>query len=543
MRWHKRLLAAGAVAAVTLTAAACAGGKVRGAEDSPQPGSTTAPAGGAADSTFVYVPNLDVVTDWDPASSYSNEIIAMQNIYESLTRYNPQTKKTEPRLASSWTSSPDGKKWTFTLREGAKFHTGKPVDAAAAKAAIERTMKEGQGAAYIWGAVDKIEAKDATTLEFTLKYPAPLDLISSAGYASYIYDTTAASGDLKKWFGEGHDAGSGPYTIESWQKGKETELTLTAFDGYWGGWNGPHYKKVAFRVTPELTTAWQLLQRGEVTFVQRLNAQLFGQAGGTDTVQTSQTPSFQNLLVLLNTADGPLKDVKLRQAVQKAIDYDGLVAALKGSGVAASGLVPEGLLGATPGMTPKQDLAGAEALLKEAGYGPGGKRLELTLTYAQGDADQELLVTLLSSALDKLGVKLSAKPLQWSTQWDQGKAKDPSKRQDIFVMYWFPDYADAYSWFVNVFHGEKDVQFNLSYLKDEAVDKQIDELPALTATDQAGAEKAYAGLQNTIISEKAAVAVPYVQNYQRAFAKTVQGYVDNPAYPNVVFVYDLKPGA
>ncbi|MGI5154738.1 ABC transporter substrate-binding protein [Microbispora sp. CA-102843] len=544
MRWHKRLLAAGAVAAVTATAAACAGGQVRGAADStPQPGSSAGSAGGTADSTFVYVPNLDVVTDWDPASSYSNENIAMENIYESLTRYNPQTKKAEPRLASSWTSSPDGKTWTFTLREGAKFHTGKPVDAAAAKAAIERTMKEAQGAAYIWGAVKKIEAKDATTLEFTLKYPTPLDLVASAGYASYVYDTTAASGDLKKWFGEGHDAGSGPYTIENWQKGKETELTLKAFDDYWGGWDGQHYKKIAYRVTPELTTAWQLLQRGEVSFVQRLNSQLFAQAGSTDTVQTSQTPSFQNLLVLFNTAGGPLKDVKLRQALQKAIDYDGLVAAMKGSGVAATGLVPEGLLGNIPGMVPKQDLAGAEALLKDAGYGPGGKQLDLTLTYAQGDADQELLVTLLSSALDKLNVKLSAKPLQWTTQWDQGKAKDPSKRQDVFVMYWFPDYADAYSWFVNVFHGEKDVQFNLSYLKDAAIDKEIDELPALTATDKAAAEKAYADLQNKIINEQAAVAVPYVQNYQRAFAKSVEGYVDNPAYPNVVFVYDLKPGA
>ncbi|GAA0413851.1 ABC transporter substrate-binding protein [Microbispora corallina] len=539
MRWHKRLLAAGAVAAVTLTAAACAGGKVRGAEGSPQPGASQS----AADATFVYVPNLDVVTDWDPASSYSNEIIAMENIYESLTRYNPQTKKAEPRLATSWTSSPDGKKWTFTLRSGATFHTGKPVDAAAAKASIERTMKIGQGAAYIWGAVDKIEAPSPTTLEFTLKYPTPLDLIASAGYASYIYDTTAESGDLKKWFGEGHDAGSGPYTIDSWQKGQETELTLKAYDAYWGGWSGPHYKKIAYRVTPELTTAWQLLQRGEVTFVQRLNAQLFAQASSTPTVQTSQTPSFQNLLTLFNTVSGPLKDVRLRQAVQKAIDYDGLVAAMKGSGVAASGLVPEGLLGYSTSQTPKQDLPGAEALLKQAGYGPGGKRLDLTLTYAQGDSDQDLLVTLLSSALDKLNVKLTAKPLQWTTQWDQGKAKDPSKRQDIFVMYWYPDYADAYSWFVNVFHSAEPISFNLSYLKDAGIDKEIDELPALTATDKTAAEKAYGDLQNKIINEKAAVAVPYVQNYQRAFAKSVQGYTDNPAYPNVVFVYDLKPGA
>src|SRR5690606_26632639 len=427
MRWHKRLLAAGAVVAMALTATACAGGQGRGSQ-------SPAASGAPTDAAFVYVPNLEVVTEWDPASSYSNEIIAMHNIYETLTRYNPQTKKAEPLLATSWTSSDEGKKWTFTLRQGVTFHTGKPLDAKAAKAAIERTKKLGDGAAYIWDAVDKIEAKDDFTLEFKLKYPVPLDLVASSGYAAFIYDTTAVDGDsddLKKWFNEGNDAGTGPYTVESWRKGEEVELTLKAYDQYWGGWDGPHYKKVSYRVTPEITTAWQLLQRGEVAFVPRLNPQLFAQAGSAENVQTSQTPSFQNLLLLFNTASGPLKDVRLRKAIQKAIDYDGLLAALQGSGVAASGFVPEGLLGHVPGRTPKQDLAGAEALLKEAGYGPGGKQLELELTYAQGDNDQQVLVTLLSSTLDKLNVKLSAKALQWNTQWDQGKAKDPEKRQDI----------------------------------------------------------------------------------------------------------------
>ncbi|WP_199521850.1 ABC transporter substrate-binding protein, partial [Jiangella anatolica] len=124
-------------------------------------------------------------------------------------------------------------------------------------------------------------------------------------------------------------AGTGPYTIDSWQKGKETELTLKAFEGYWGGWKPEQYKKVAFRVTPEITTAWQLLQRGEVDYVQRLNPQLFQQAQSTDGVQTTESPSFQNLLVLFNTADGPTRDPKVRQALQLAIDYDGLVAALE----------------------------------------------------------------------------------------------------------------------------------------------------------------------------------------------------------------------
>ena len=78
------------------------------------------------------------------------------------------------------------------------FSDGNPVDAAAAKAALDRTIKLGAGAAYEWDAVKSIKAKDATTLVFTLKYAAPLDLIASSAYAAFIYDTKAASGDLAK---------------------------------------------------------------------------------------------------------------------------------------------------------------------------------------------------------------------------------------------------------------------------------------------------------------------------------------------------------
>lgn len=538
MRWHKRLAVAGVAGVVAVTASACAGGQVRGAGNTPAPSqapattqSATQAAGQPNDGTFVYAPNLDVVTDWDPATSYSNENIAMANIYEGLTRYNSQTQKTEPRLATEWTSGQGGKEWTFKLRTDVKFHTGKALDAESAKQAIERTIKQGGGAAYIWGAVKKIEAPDTSTLKFTLKYATPLDLVASSVYAAYIYDPAGVDKDGKK------DGGTGPYTVDTWAKGKETELTLKSFEDYWGGWKPEQYKKVAFRVTPQITTAWQLLQKSEVNFVQRLNPQLFEKAGTTEGVQTSQTPSFQNLMLLFNTETGPLKDVKLRQALQAALDYDGLAAALKGAGLKGSGLVPQGLLGFTPGMDPKQDLDKARELVESAGYGPDNPELTLKLTYAQGDDDQKLLVTLLSSALKKMNINLQAKPMAWNAQWDQGKKKG----QDIFVMYWYPDYADAYSWFLNVFKSNPKPEFNLSYLNKPEIDKAIDALPELTATDRALAEQSYAEVQKKIIQDEAAVAVPYVQTYQRALSDGIEGYVDNPAYPNVVFFYDLKP--
>ena len=526
MRSRTRTILTVALLAAGLTLAACAG--------------TPPKAASSADATFTYANNLTVMTSWDPASSYSNEVIAMNNIYEQLTRYDSATGKVGPLLADSWTTSPDGLTWTFKLHPGVTFSDGNPVDAAAAKAALDRTIKLGAGAAYEWDAVKSIKAKDATTLVFTLKYAAPLDLIASSAYAAFIYDTKAASGDLAKWFAAGNTAGSGPYVVSAYKKGQENELTLTANKTYWGGWKGDHYTSVVFRVVPQETTAAQLLQGGQVTFVPRLSPTLFDSLKGAKGITTEQTPSFQNILAMLNTANGPLADPRVRQAVSEAIDYDGIVTALKGAVVKAQGVVPKGLLGYTTDVNQTTDPAQAQSLLDAAGYGAGGKKLSLTLTYASGTPELDTIVTLMKSNLAKVGVTLDAKALAWETQWAIGKSADPSKRQDIFLFYWYPDYADPFSWFVNLYRSADPVVFNLSYWVDPQVDHTIDGIQALTATDRSRAQQQYVDLQRTI-SEQAVSPVLGVDNFQRAFSSTVSGYVDNPSYSNVVFVHDLTP--
>ncbi|MFG1706462.1 ABC transporter substrate-binding protein [Nonomuraea sp. M3C6] len=492
-----------------------------------------APAG---ESTFVYVKNLDIVTEWDPSRSYSSEIIAFHNIYETLTLWNPVTKKSTPRLATSWRASSDGRTWTFNLRRGVTFHTGRPLDAEAVKASIERTMKAKTGASYIWDAVSSIRVEGPATVTFALKYSVPLDLVASSTYAAYIYDTKAAP-DLGKWFQAGKDAGSGPYTVASWQKGKEQELTLKAYDEYWGGWRRPHYSTVKFRVVPDPDKAYRLLQRGEASFVARLSPRLFARASAAPGVRTSQRPSFQTAMMLFNTASGPMKDVRVRRAVQKAVDYQGLIKELKGAVAPVSGVIPEGLTGHVPGRVPRQDLNGAAQLLQKAGYGPGGRPLRLRLTYGEGDTDWRLLATKLATALQPLNVTIEARPMPWNAQWELGKKRG----QDIFVMYWWPDYADGYSWFGNVFHSGNPPAFNLAYLDDQGLDALLDTVPELTVTDRTAAQRAYEQATRRVLDQRAAAAMPWVVNYQRAYLGGVQGYDDNPAYPDVVFVYDLRP--
>lgn len=527
----------GACIAATLLAALAAAG----CGSTKKPGGAPVSGAHGGGQTFTYSDNNEIMVGWDPATSYSNENIAMSNMYEQLVRYDSTAKKVVPQLATSWSSSKAGRRWTFKLRSGVRFHTGRPMDAAAAKAAIERTIKLNGGAAYEWGAVKRISAPDAQTLVFDLKYPAPLDLIATSGYSAYVYDTRAAPAkSLAKWFAAGHDAGTGAYTVQQWNKGADVELRLSSFTKYWGGWNGIHYKRVVFRHVPADTTAAQLLQSGDSTFVSRLQPELWRKMGSTQGLKTSSVPTFQNLVAMLNTASGPLKDVRVRKAVQDAMDYSGLISALKGAGEPAHGVIPQGLLGFDPALVERQNTAQAKALLAQAGYGPGKKPIALTLTHAEGDDDQALAASILKSDLAPLNVKLDVRPMQWTSQWDKAKSTDPSKHQDIFVMYWYPDYADPFSWFTNLFKSANPPYFNLSYYKNASFDNTVDSLQATTAIDRRKADSTYKQLQGTLMSD-AVSPVLYVQKSLRAYRNDFTGYVDNPAYSNVVFVYTLKP--
>jgi len=550
------LAACGGSAATTAPAASAAASAAvpQVSNAAPNPSAAASPAASAAptDTTFTYASHTQIVTDLDPATSYSNEVIAMHDLYESLTRYDAVTNKVMPALATTWTSSPDGKTWTFTLRSGVTFHTGRAMDAAAAKAAIERTKTLNQGAGYIWGAVHAIVAKDPQTLVFTLDYAAPLDLIASANYAAYIYDTQAAGAAatgtgasdaaLVAWFKTGKDAGTGPYQIASWKAGDEFELTLDKYDGYWGGWQGAHYTKIVFRVVPEVTTAAQLVQSGDLSYVDRLSPQLTGSLKTNPDLQVIETPSFQNLVALLNTASGPLKDLNVRKAVAKAFDINGIVSALGGSVAPAKGVIPQGLIGYSDSLTGTGlDLPGAASLLAASGYGPNGKPLTITATIVSGDTDLSLVTTSLKSNLAKLNITLDVQAVQWQAQWDKAKSSDVAKHQDVFLMYWWPDDADPFSWFISLFHSEKTPNFNLSYYASKTLDAQIDGIQALTATNRDQAAAQYVTMQQQLIDD-AVVVVPYVQNYQRVLQASVGGFVDNPAYAGVVFAYDLTPG-
>lgn len=490
--------------------------------------------------TFVYDTYTTVITTWDPSTEYSNEVIAFQDMYETLTRYDTKTKKLTPLLATSWSSATAGKVWTFHLRHGVVFHTGKPMTATSVKDSIERTMKINGGAAYIWAPVSSIDTPNTYTVVFHLSYAAPLDLVSSSDYGAYIFTTQAAgSATLGKWFAQGHTAGTGPYEVDHYQAGAEVELTLSKFSKYWGGWHGHHFSQVVYRVTPQATTAAQLMESQQVSYVEQLTPRLWKSLNGDTGLRETSTPSWQNLFALFNTSYGPMSNLDFRKAVADAIDYKGILAALQGAGVRTPGVVPDGIIGYDAKLPQyNYNLTQAKKFLAKSPY--AGKHVTLTLTYTQGDTDEQLASSLMKSELSSLGINLTVESLAWPTQWAKAQSSTVADRQDILLMYWWPTYADPYSWFVNLFETQAKPEYNLDYYSNKTMDAQIAKVEQVLAVTRAKGAAMYDTMQRELYATVPGLAM-WTQTYHRVLLSSIKGFTTNPAYPNVVFVYELTP--
>jgi peptide/nickel transport system substrate-binding protein len=479
---------------------------------------------------FVYA-HPTTFPELDPAASYSNDLVVMANCYETLTFYNaPGSEEVlSPKLATEWESNEDSTEWTFTLRQGVLFN------AEAVKYSIETTKEKGLGAAYIWDPVESIEAVDDYTVKFTLSYPAPLDLIASANYAAWIYSPKAYAANSNEWLNEGHCIGTGPYMIESYERG--SRLVMTRFDDYWGGWQDGQFQKMVFELIEDQVVLQQKIESGEADFTYQVPADNIEALQNNPDLTVYTNPSFQNLLGLYNTQKPPLDNKLVRQALSYSFPYDDFMTGVMNSrATQAYGPVPVGMWGSSTDLYQyTYDLDKAAQLLEEAGYKDGG--FSLLYTYDTGNLDEQQAGELWKAELAKLGIDLELQGLNWEAQWDLGKA-DPAQAQDIFVMYWWPDLISPYSFLYSIFHSQDEVLFNLAYYNNPEFDQTIEAANEITGSDREQASQMFIDAQKTLIDDAVSLFF-FDENHVHIANSSIKGFVDNPAYPHVVFTYDL----
>lgn len=520
---RKSLFIAGVILLVGLFLAGCAPDEFTGGEK------------------ILAVAHTAEVTTWDPSSSFSTEVTYLTNIYETLLRANPEGSAApfSPLLAEDWEVSADGLEWTFYLREGVTFHDGAALDAEAVKKSIERTREMGEGASFIWGSVETIEVVDTNEIKFVLNEPAPLDRIVSSGNGAWIMSPNAADQE-KEWFEEGRAVGTGPYMLESYKPGEE--LVLVKYDDYWGGWNDKQFTKVVVKIVAEAVVQRQLLEAGDVQIASVVPVEGIPTLEQNPDFVVFRGPSFYNYLGFLNTAKPPLDNVKVRQAISYAVPYDDIIEiATNGYATQSQGPVPAGLWPWREDLPQySYDIDKAKGLLVEAGYADGTLGgVEMVLTHASENPAHTRYAPLLKESLAEIGIELEVRPILWTQQWAMAKESDPAtEAQDIFLLLWWPTYADGYDNLSSMFTSGMYAIWNLSYWRNPTYDQLIEEAYSLCAVDVEESRSKYFEAQKLLIDEAVALFF-YDPEEMLPMSAAIKGEALNQCYPRVIFFYNL----
>jgi peptide/nickel transport system substrate-binding protein len=483
--------------AFALLASACAGSSSSGDQGDAAKGEIT-----AVFSNIAETPTLD------PAVAFSSDGLEfVRNVYEGLLEYKPASVELQPGLAESWQVSPDQKTFTFKLRQGVKFQDGSTLDAAVVKAGLDRIKEVNQGPATLMSGVDSVAAPATDTVVITLKTPdvyflGTLPKLPIVSQQAVEQHKTAKDPLAADWFTT-NAAGTGPYQLESWARNRQ--INLRRFDGYWRPFPEGSPTKVVLRVDPDVSTALQLLQQGQVDMLGAVGPDESAAAEQLRGVKVVKQPAYEVKTVLLNVTKGPLKDPKVREAIALAFDYKAMLDFFKGYGTTPGGPLPTTLTGIGPAPAPAaQDLDKAKQLLEEAGYGDG--KLKLTYLGLKGLSYEEFAGTNLQAQLAKIGVKIEQQLTPWP-QMVEIMAKESTSadlsflNQSVFTN--DPTFLlrSAYSSATIASKGG----YNWSYYQNPEVDQMLDQVKAVT--DAAERERMIGELQQRIVDDHVALYV------------------------------------
>ena len=405
---------------------------------------------GALTIVFDYAPN-----NIDPANNEGADGMNVErNIYEGLIGlHGSQVNVFDPILATSWSSNANKSVWTFHLRHGVTFHTGRCcMTAADVKYSIGRIAAAGLGGSYTMlryltakDPFSMIKVVDPYTVEFDLGRSQPTFINAVAAvYNPLILDSKAVQAHKTKsdpyagnWVAS-HDVGTGPYTIQSWER--NVQLTLTKFPAYWAGWSGKHFSKVILRTILPSTTRRELVERGQADVTLHLTPEDNDAAAKNPKLKVFAP--FSTLFYFIHMTEyGPLASPYARQALSYAFNYDAFIhGILHGYARRSYGPIPTTVTGYDPHMFHYQtDLAKAKALLAKAGVKPG-----TTLTFAGVQLNQPAGL-ILQAQLAQIGITLKLQQLTADAQASLLYGSEPaSKRPNLIADSWYPDYNDPW---------------------------------------------------------------------------------------------------
>jgi peptide/nickel transport system substrate-binding protein len=396
--------------------------------------------------TLVIGQNTGVFITLDPSVTYEGEPdVYVSNIYARLADIVVNNGKFEvvPDLAESWELAPDGKTWTFHLRKGLVFANGDPLKSDAVVYSLQRVLKLSKSPSWVFSEVlglteESITSSDDYTVKIITNGAPPnivLTIISSTTGGILnpkVIKEHEIDGDMGQAWLTDHSAGAGPYIIKEWER--KVKLILIANEKYWRG--EPTIKTIIVQDIPESSDQNLLLRKGDIDIAWDLTAEQANSLKGSSDISIVTTPAQVNEYLAMNAGWGPFKDVRVRQAVKYAIDYDAIInKTMAGFAINNQQFLPVGYFGYVENNPYSQNIEKAKELMAEAGYADGFD-VEIATEANERCRDEAVII---QSDLAKIGIRAKVNLMQESQLYEKYRQQG----LQMIIANWGVDYPDA----------------------------------------------------------------------------------------------------
>ncbi|HEY5258665.1 MAG TPA: ABC transporter substrate-binding protein [Candidatus Baltobacteraceae bacterium] len=482
----------------------------------------------------------------DPAEATDGMSLNIdQEIVKGLVDFKPGSFAIQPMIAKSWTTSADGKTWTFELRKGLKFSDGTPVDAAAVKFNFDRWRLtndpyHGNFSYGYWasmfgafpGLVIGVKTVGTGTVVFTLTRPFSPFLHDLALPSFGISSPTAVRADLQD-YGE-HPVGWGPYTLVDWQK--DDHMTLRANPNYpvRGG-----YPEVIVRDIPDQSTSVLEMQKGDVDILVDPRPDDAKQLASMRGISVYYQPANNNSYIAMNMDRPPFDKLAVRQAFAYALNLPQIVAAFYPKGaMVANNFTPPGMLGDNPAVKAyPYDPAKAKALLAQAGF-PHGFSTELYYPSIPRPymPEPQRIAEAIQAQLKAVGINAALDPFEWAVFLDKVRHGE----HPVCLIGWSGDNGDPDDFFYPLLDKDtanaKPNGQNYSFWRDETFHKLL--LAGQATPDEAKRQTIYAQANAMVHDQVPVITIVHV-TVPIVVKSSIAGFTPNPD-THISFEY-LRP--
>ena len=393
-----------------------------------------------------------------------------------------------PMLAQRWEqTSPTS--YTFYLTQGVKFHNGLECTAEDVKFTLDRAMgPQGTLARVLIKDLDNVEVLDKYTVKVNLKRPVTPFLYALAESWGGIVNKEAVESGLH----EKTPIGTGPFKFVSWTK--SDKVVLERFDDYYG--QKPVFKNLIVRALPETSSRMIELESGAIDIAYRVHHTDTKRLEENPRLQLLRKPSFRVDYLGFNCSKPPLDDVRVRQAIAKAIDIVGVQKAIwHGFGYAPASPLPKGFPYSDETLKPhEQNIEAAKALLKEAGIDKLALKLWTNESKERIDA-----ATIIQNMLAEIGITVSINVMEYGTFLDSCRRGE----QELFMSGWGNNLPDPEYSLSRSFHSLGVGANNFSFFKNA----EFDELMSKGVETPDGPERAaiYKKVQGIMLDQMPAL--------------------------------------